>query len=88
VVQDALANHWLAVIEGPLWPQVGSIIELSPDNPDMDAEVLEVRLRLTPDGPGDRDSAQIVVLVQNLARSVDRPGYEQGLATEDTVRDP
>jgi hypothetical protein len=88
VVQDALANHRLAVIEGPLWPQVGSIIELSPDNPDMDAEVLEVRLRLTPDGPGDRDSAQIVVLVQNLARSVDRAGYEQGLAAEETVRDP
>jgi hypothetical protein len=54
----------------------------------MDAEVLEVRLRLTPDGPGDRDSAQIVVLVQNLARSVDRAGYEQGLAAEETVRDP
>jgi hypothetical protein len=88
LVQDVVANHRLAVIEGPLWPQVGSIIELSPDNPGMDAEVLEVRLRLAADVPGDRDSAQIVVLVQNLARSVDRRGYEQGLATEDTARDP
>ena len=70
-------NDHVAWIDAPIWPEVGSTIELGPpEGPygDTGAEVLEVRLQLNLDAEAHagRGKALIVVVVRPLGRRVKR----------------
>ena len=73
LVLDESRGHQIAWLDAPLWPPVGSVIELG--NPNRDAVVLEVRLQL-PQGvapilAGPVSGALILVLVDD---PIDDPG--------------
>lgn len=58
LVFDQEDQTQVAWIDGPVWPNVGSVIELG--NPNRDAEVLEVRLQL---GQTETDSEALVLVI-------------------------
>lgn len=58
-------DRTLAIIDGAIWPPLGSVFELG--DPNRDAIVRDVRLRLHP------SKASVIVRLEELERTVPTP---------------
>jgi hypothetical protein len=70
LIFDEHHNEAVAWLDFPIWPPVGSVIELG--NPNRDAVILGVRLQL-PQAPSPGDGGALIVVL------VDDPGSAGGI---------